>query len=53
MTAELPIGTRFGTADPAHLIATRMNRHTFWCGQSGSGKTYALGVLLEQVLLHT
>ncbi|MDQ2699232.1 MAG: ATP-binding protein, partial [Actinomycetota bacterium] len=28
-------------------------RHTFWCGQSGSGKTYALGVLLEQLLLHT
>ncbi|MFZ2511514.1 MAG: DUF87 domain-containing protein, partial [Gordonia sp. (in: high G+C Gram-positive bacteria)] len=53
MSADLPIGTRFGTADPAHLIATRMNRHTFWCGQSGSGKTYALGVLLEQVLLHT
>ena len=30
-----------------------MNRHTFWCGQSGSGKTYALGVALEQMLLHT
>ncbi|MET0673588.1 MAG: ATP-binding protein, partial [Microbacterium pygmaeum] len=30
-----------------------MNRHTFWCGQSGSGKTYALGVALEQLLLHT
>lgn len=25
----------------------------FWCGQSGSGKTYALGVVLEQLLLHT
>lgn len=53
MTAELPIGTRLGTDDPAHLLAPRLNRHTFWCGQSGSGKTYALGVLLEQVLLHT
>jgi DNA helicase HerA-like ATPase len=30
-----------------------MNRHTFWCGQSGSGKTYALGVVLEELLLRT
>lgn len=37
----------------ARLIPTRFNRHTFWCGQSGSGKTYALGVLLEQLLLAT
>ncbi|WP_420111824.1 ATP-binding protein [Pseudactinotalea sp.] len=37
-----------GQIDPRKL-----NRHTFWCGQSGSGKTYSLGVLLEQVLLHT
>ncbi|MGO3327513.1 helicase HerA domain-containing protein [Gordonia sp. (in: high G+C Gram-positive bacteria)] len=35
------------------MLASKLNRHTFWCGQSGSGKTYALGVLLEQVLLHT
>lgn len=35
------------------LVASRINRHTFWCGQSGSGKTYALGVALEQVLLNT
>lgn len=35
------------------LDAGRFNRHTFWCGQSGSGKTYALGVVLEQLLLHT
>lgn len=35
------------------LDARRFNRHTFWCGQSGSGKTYALGVVLEQLLLHT
>lgn len=40
-------------AIPAVLDARRFNRHTFWCGQSGSGKTYALGVLLEQLLLHT
>ncbi len=49
----LPIGTVLGSGDPALLRAPRFNRHTFWCGQSGSGKTYALGVLLEQLLLHT
>ncbi|WP_374007403.1 ATP-binding protein [Leifsonia sp. LS-T14] len=38
---------------PAVLDGSRFNRHTFWCGQSGSGKTYALGVVLEQLLLHT
>ena len=53
MASELTIGTRLGTGAPAHVLAGRLNRHTFWCGQSGSGKTYALGVLLEQVLLHT
>ncbi|AVL99283.1 ATP-binding protein [Gordonia iterans] len=53
MTGQLPIGTRLGEHADAHLLATKLNRHTFWCGQSGSGKTYALGVLLEQVLLHT
>jgi DNA helicase HerA-like ATPase len=50
---QLPIGTVFGTTEPAELNAAKLNRHTFWCGQSGSGKTYALGVLLEQVLLRT
>jgi len=29
------------------------NRHTFQCGQSGSGKTYSLGVILEQLLIET
>lgn len=29
------------------------DRHTFLCGQSGSGKTYALGTILEQLLLQT
>lgn len=38
---------------PVTIDARRFNRHTFWCGQSGSGKTYALGVVLEQLLLHT
>lgn len=53
MASDLPIGTLLSTGLPALLQAPRLNRHTFWCGQSGSGKTYALGVLLEQVLLHT
>ena len=35
------------------LDAGGFERHTFLCGQSGSGKTYALGVLLEQLLLET
>ena len=29
------------------------NRHTFLCGQSGSGKTYSLGVILERLLIET
>ena len=37
----------------ACLMPHRFNRHTFWCGQSGSGKTYSLGVLLEELLMHT
>ena len=53
MTAEMPIGTRLDSSEIAYLRAPKFNRHTFWCGQSGSGKTYALGVVLEQVLLHT
>jgi uncharacterized protein len=28
-------------------------RHTLLCGQSGSGKTYSLGVLLERLLMET
>ncbi len=53
MPAELTLGTLLDSDAPALLRAPRLNRHTFWCGQSGSGKTYALGVLLEQVLLNT
>lgn len=50
----LDIGTLVDRAGaPALLDAARFNRHTFWCGQSGSGKTYALGVVLEQLLLQT
>lgn len=53
--AALPVGTWTSgeTGAEALLRAQGFGRHTFLCGQSGSGKTYALGVLLEQVRLHT
>jgi hypothetical protein len=38
---------------PFALDAAGFGRHTFLCGQSGSGKTYSLGVLLEQLLMET
>ena len=38
---------------PFALDAAGFGRHTFLCGQSGSGKTYSLGVLLEQLLIQT
>lgn len=52
--AGLTIGSDINEpGSPVSLDPRRFNRHTFWCGQSGSGKTYALGVVLEQLLLHT
>ncbi|HTY73729.1 MAG TPA: ATP-binding protein [Actinomycetes bacterium] len=44
---------RHPEGQPAQLLASGFNRHTFLCGQSGSGKTYTLGVILEQLLLRT
>jgi uncharacterized protein len=38
---------------PFGLDAGGFGRHSFICGQSGSGKTYALGVLLERLLMTT
>ena len=38
---------------PAEFDAGGFDRHTFLCGQSGSGKTYSLGVVLEQLLMST
>ena len=51
----MPIGTwsPSGAEVAARLRADGFGRHTFLCGQSGSGKTYALGVILEQLLLGT
>jgi len=37
----------------AELDAAGFGRHTFLCGQSGSGKSYAMGLVLEQLLLET
>jgi DNA helicase HerA-like ATPase len=38
---------------PVGLDGAGFGRHTFLCGQSGSGKTYSLGVLLERLLMET
>ncbi len=53
--ADLTVGTwrTAGARTGADLRAGGFNRHTFLCGQSGSGKTYALGVLLERLILGT
>ena len=52
--AVLPAGElRLARGVTLGLDAGAFNRHTFLCGQSGSGKTYALGVLLERLLLET
>ncbi len=52
--AVLPVGELVYAPGLVHALdAGGFNRHTFLCGQSGSGKTYALGVLLERLLLET
>lgn len=51
--ARLHIGTLAAGGAPAELRADGFARHTFLCGQSGSGKTYAMGVLLERLLNDT
>jgi DNA helicase HerA-like ATPase len=52
--AVLTVGSLASAPEvPFGLVPRRLNRHTFWCGQSGSGKTFALGVALEQILQHT
>jgi hypothetical protein len=52
--AQLEIGElRLAPGVSARLDAGGFDRHTFLCGQSGSGKTYSLGVVLERLLLET
>jgi hypothetical protein len=41
------------TGVPALIDPAGFDRHTFLCGQSGSGKTYSLGVILEHLLVET
>jgi len=36
---------------PARVRSKGFSRHTFMCGQSGSGKTYTTGVLFERLLV--
>lgn len=52
-----PGALRFGTVLDSgvqlELSAKGFAKHTFVCGQSGSGKTYSIGKLLEQLLLQT
>jgi uncharacterized protein len=53
--ATLTVGeirTPSGTV-PARLRHGGFGRHTFLCGQSGSGKTFALGVILERLMVGT
>ena len=52
--AKLRLGELASLADvPCLADAGGFNRHTFLCGQSGSGKTYSLGVMLERLLTET
>src|SRR4051812_7386429 len=52
--ARLQVGElRLADGVPFALDAAGFGRHTFLCGQSGSGKTYGLGLVLERLLLET
>jgi DNA helicase HerA-like ATPase len=52
--ARLAIGSlSHAPTVPASLDASGFDRHTFLCGQSGSGKSYSLGLVVEQLLLET
>lgn len=52
--AQLTVGEMlFAPGVPARIDAGGFDRHTFLCGQSGSGKSYALGLILERLLLET
>jgi len=52
--AALHVGAlTYAEGVPLALDAGAFDRHTFLCGQSGSGKTYALGTILERLLAET
>jgi hypothetical protein len=52
---DLSIGTALYTDGNARvvLLSKGFDSHTFLCGQSGSGKTFSLGIVLEQLLVNT
>jgi DNA helicase HerA-like ATPase len=53
-SAQLEVGElALAPGVPCVLDAGGFARHTFMCGQSGSGKTYSLGVVLERLMLET
>jgi hypothetical protein len=52
-TLELGRGALADQLGAVQLAGAGFNRHTFLCGQSGSGKTDTMGLLLEQLLLET
>ncbi len=52
-SVALPIGGVNGVDADAVLKASGFSRHTFMVGQSGSGKTYSLGAILERLFVHT
>jgi DNA helicase HerA-like ATPase len=49
----IEIGTLVGSSAAGMLRAKGFARHTFVCGQSGSGKTYTTGVIFERLLAGT
>jgi hypothetical protein len=52
--AQLAVGElRLAPGVGFALDSGGFDRHTFLCGQSGSGKTYALGTVLERLLIET
>jgi len=52
--AQLTLGElALAAGVPCVADAAGFSRHTFLCGQSGSGKTYSLGVILERLLIET
>src|SRR5215217_4088178 len=53
--ATLDVGRALYTEGGVRALvgAEGFDRHTFLCGQSGSGKSYALGVILERLLMET
>jgi DNA helicase HerA-like ATPase len=52
--AAFEVGTLSGAESVrVRLKAAGFSRHTFMCGQSGSGKTYTTGVLFERLLAET